>query len=93
MDNKNMSIKTQTLEVIIEKDEPEGYHAYCPSLPGCHSQGATTEEARENIAEAIEGYLESLAVRKKPLPEIHSKEIRVEHFMIPSFSFSPRFRV
>jgi predicted RNase H-like HicB family nuclease len=29
----------------------------CPELPGCHSQGATVEEAMENIRDAIEGYL------------------------------------
>ena len=30
-----------------------------PSLPGCWSQGATAEEALENIAEAIREYLET----------------------------------
>ncbi len=30
----------------------------CPALPGCHSQGATVEEAMDNIHEAIEGYLQ-----------------------------------
>ncbi len=32
---------------------------YCPLLKGCHSYGATKEEARKNIAEAIELWLES----------------------------------
>ena len=31
-------------------------------LPGCHSQGKTVEDARANIKEAIEGYLEALVV-------------------------------
>ncbi|MBU2415796.1 type II toxin-antitoxin system HicB family antitoxin [Patescibacteria group bacterium] len=51
-------LKTQTIDVIIEKDKPAGYHAYCPDLPGCHSQGDTVEEARSNIAEAMQVYLE-----------------------------------
>ncbi|MBU2456312.1 type II toxin-antitoxin system HicB family antitoxin [Patescibacteria group bacterium] len=46
------------IDVIIEKDKPAGYHAYCPDLPGCHSQGDTVEEARSNIAEAMQVYLE-----------------------------------
>ena len=37
--------------VLIESDE--GFAVSCPALPGCHSQGATREEARENIREAI----------------------------------------
>jgi predicted RNase H-like HicB family nuclease len=35
----------------------EGYSVSCPGLPGCWSQGATEEEAIENIMDAIEEYL------------------------------------
>ena len=42
--------------VLIESDE--GFAVSCPALPGCHSQGATREEARENIREAIALWLE-----------------------------------
>ena len=35
----------------------EGYSASVPGLPGCWSQGATEEEALENIQDAIQGYL------------------------------------
>ena len=45
--------------VVIEPDE-EGFHAYVPVLPGCHSCGDTADEARANIAEAIELHLEGL---------------------------------
>lgn len=45
--------------VVIEPDEGQ-FHAYAPSLPGCHSFGATVDEARSNIAEAIELYIEGL---------------------------------
>ena len=36
----------------------EGVSVSCPELPGCHSQGATVEEAMENIRDAIKDYLE-----------------------------------
>lgn len=48
-------------EVIFEPEEEGGYHAFCPLLKGCHSYGATEDEARANIAEAIELWLESAA--------------------------------
>ena len=35
----------------------EGYAVWCPGLPGCWSQGATEEEALDNIKDAIETYL------------------------------------
>ena len=35
----------------------EGYSIWCPGLPGCWSQGATEEEALQNIKDAIETYL------------------------------------
>ena len=44
--------------VVIEKDESGYYVAEVPALPGCLSQGKTIDEARENIKEAIEGWLE-----------------------------------
>ena len=51
--------------VVIEKDE-YGYYAFCPELPGCHSQGDCTEEALENVKEAVDLYLETLSQRKDP---------------------------
>ena len=32
---------------------PEGYIAFVEELPGANSQGATIEEARENLREAV----------------------------------------
>ena len=49
-------------KVVLEKDEEVGgYVVSCPSLPGCYSQGETIEEALENIKEAIQACIESLA--------------------------------
>lgn len=53
--------------VILEKEEEGGYHAFCPLLKGCHSQGDTFEETIENIKEAIELYIESLRADARSL--------------------------
>lgn len=42
---------------IIEKDD-DWYIAYCPEIPGANGQGRTTEECREDLAEAIALILE-----------------------------------
>jgi len=54
--------------VILEKEEG-GYHAFCPMLKGCHSEGDTFEETIENMTEAIELYLESLIAHQQPIPQ------------------------
>jgi len=67
MKNNNKQIYNYT--VIFQKEEDGGYHAFCPILKGCHSQGDTFEEALENITEAIELYLESLIADHQPIPK------------------------
>ena len=44
--------------VIFEKEAEGGYHVFCSTLPGCHTQSETIEEGVENIREAIELCLE-----------------------------------
>ena len=38
---------------------PEGYAAFVEELPGANAQGASLEEARDNLQEAIELTLEA----------------------------------
>jgi predicted RNase H-like HicB family nuclease len=42
--------------IVLQQSE-EGYSVSVPGLPGCWSQGATEEEALENIQDAIREYL------------------------------------
>ncbi len=42
---------------IIEKDD-EWYIAYCPEITGAKGQGATNDEARDSLVEAIALILE-----------------------------------
>lgn len=48
-----------TLTAIFEEAEEGGYIGYVAELPGANTQGETLEEARENLAEAIELILNS----------------------------------
>jgi predicted RNase H-like HicB family nuclease len=51
--------------VVVERDEDDRYLAICPALQGCYTEGATEDEARALIADAIR-----LHVQDRILPEI-----------------------
>ena len=61
--------------VLIFQDEDGFFIAECPSLPGCISQGKTRKEVKENIRDAIYGYLESLKKHNEPIPPSIEEEI------------------
>ena len=46
-------------KVVLYESE-EGFAVFCPSLPGCVSQGATRDEALENIQVGIREFLEAI---------------------------------
>ena len=62
--------------VTIDQDEDGVWIVECPSIPGCVSQGATREEALENVKEAIALCLEVRAEKGLPLT-IETTEIEV----------------
>lgn len=47
-------------KVVLHPSE-EGFAVSVPGLPGCWSQGATEQEAVENIQDAIREYLAAVA--------------------------------
>lgn len=57
------------LHILIEQDEDGFFVAEVPALPGCLSQGKTEEEARSNIKEAVEGWLEVMESKQKIDPD------------------------
>lgn len=59
---------TRRFTVIFDKEGQGGYHVFCPTLPGCHTQGETVEEGIGNIREAIQLYAESLIEDGLPIP-------------------------
>jgi len=68
----------QSFEVVLEPEEQGGYHVYAPALKGCHSYGATKEEALSNIAEAIGLWLDSARELGIPVPERDTVTIKVK---------------
>ncbi len=55
--------------VVFEREEDGGYHAFVPALHGCHSQGDSLEEAIENVREAMTAYIESLKAAGEAMPD------------------------
>jgi len=58
--------------MVVQQREDEGevhFVSRVLELDGCHSDGATKEEALENLQEAFEGYLEAKLEYGDPIPE------------------------
>ncbi|OGK08499.1 hypothetical protein A2767_05375 [Candidatus Roizmanbacteria bacterium RIFCSPHIGHO2_01_FULL_35_10] len=83
--------KYLNFNVVITQDEDGIYVADCPSIPGCHSQGSTYEEAEKNIKEAVtlclkiaeedQDYKESIDFESAKSPRM----ISISSILIPSF--------
>jgi predicted RNase H-like HicB family nuclease len=76
------SMTFYTFEIVVEKEtEDEGYFAYSPTLPGCHSNGKTIEDAKRNIREAIQQHIQSLLAHQQPIPQ-NEKLVHVEELTV-----------
>ncbi len=62
-------------KVVLQQSE-EGYAISRPGLPGCWSQGATEEEALNNIRDAIREYLAAVSQITKG-QEVREVEVAV----------------
>jgi predicted RNase H-like HicB family nuclease len=51
-------MKNNHFPILLEQDEDGIYIVSCPLFKGCHSSGASIDEALENIKEVIELCLE-----------------------------------
>lgn len=61
---------------------PEGYVAFVEELPGANTQGATLEEARANLEEAVQLILE--VNREIAEESIGNAEVIRERFILPA---------
>ena len=63
---------------------PEGYVAFVEELPGANTQGATLDEARTNLQEAVALTLDAnREVAEKALSETTNEDIR-EALVLPA---------
>jgi len=60
-------------KIALQKSE-EGYSVSVPGLPGCWSQGASEEEALQNIRDAIREYL---SIVNEQLADAEIREVDV----------------
>jgi len=61
---------------LVESEE--GFAVWCNDLPGCASQGATRDEAVENIRIAIAEYLESIPLVQEQFgTKVYQEEVLV----------------
>ncbi|MFH1392635.1 MAG: type II toxin-antitoxin system HicB family antitoxin [bacterium] len=58
-----------TFRVIIEPDDPFGYHGFAPLLRGVHTQGKTIEAVKNNLKEAIICHLQGLLKDQEIIPQ------------------------
>jgi predicted RNase H-like HicB family nuclease len=63
---------------------PSGYVAFVEELPGANTQGATLEEARENLREAVQLVLETN--REMAERSLVGRTARREPFALPASS-------
>ena len=61
---------------VVLFESEEGWAVSCPDLPGCHSQGATLEEALESIRDAIRLWLE-VEAEETGLKRLEQAEVTV----------------
>jgi predicted RNase H-like HicB family nuclease len=54
--------------VVYEK-APNNFSAYVPDLPGCVATGATHEEVKRNIREALAFHIEGMRLEHLSIPE------------------------
>ncbi|KPK80760.1 MAG: hypothetical protein AMJ81_11390 [Phycisphaerae bacterium SM23_33] len=47
--------------IRMRRNERGEFTASCPLLPGCISSGRTEQQAKQNLEEAIRGYLASVS--------------------------------
>jgi predicted RNase H-like HicB family nuclease len=64
--------------VVFQEEKSGGYSVWVPDLPGCASQGESFDEAKENIQEAIQLYLEDA-----PVSAFKSAIGQIKQFFVP----------
>jgi predicted RNase H-like HicB family nuclease len=65
------------LMIVVERAD-HNFSAYSPDLPGCVATGATIEETRARMHEAIDLHIKGLREDQLPIPEPSATAAYVE---------------
>ena len=71
------------LTAVFEPCDKGGFIAYIQEIPGINTQGETIEEAKENLAEAI-----NLMFEERRAHQLKHKKGRVNKLITQTLSFS-----
>jgi predicted RNase H-like HicB family nuclease len=64
--------------LIVVERATDNFSAYSPDLPGCVATGATVEETRARMHEAIDLHIQGLKEDRLPVPEPSATAAYVE---------------
>ena len=64
--------------LVVIEPTATGFSAYVPDVLGCISTGATYEEVKNNIREALEGHLECMIEEGETIPKATSRATEVD---------------
>ena len=78
--------KNYSFRVMIEPDDPKGYHGFVPLLSGVHTIGDTIEETKMNLREAIQVHVEGLLKDGEKIPQEENTLELVQTFSSSDFS-------
>lgn len=67
--------------LVIEKSD-SGFSSFSPDMPGCINVGETIETTIENMKEAINLYLETLADDGKEMPSGKGMEYHIKNGLL-----------
>lgn len=59
----------RTYSIVVDHDPEGGYTVNVSALPGCVTQGETTDECVAHAQESIALYVEDLVASGEPIPE------------------------
>lgn len=63
--------------LVIYESGSGNFSGFAPDVPGCASTGASIEELRSNLREALEFHLEGLAQDGDPIPAATTHVVEV----------------
>lgn len=83
-------MQAYSFRVIIEPDDPTGYHGFVPLLPGVHTCGDTIEEVGKNLKDAILCHIQGILKDQRDFrlipQESHAMEL-IQTFSEKDFQF------